>query len=157
MQSVLQNLFCRIISGKEFHTVTSRGTDKGKVVFFGHGNCLGGRGCLACQNRYSGADCLDHHICRDTSTGINHAFFQVNIMAQGITDGLIQSIMTSDIFALKEQFSATGKKTAVSCPGLAVKRGTIGETVCKIKVVFPEFFTPLISDNRVWMHSFSSS
>ena len=28
MQSVLQNLFCRIISGKEFHTVTSRGTDK---------------------------------------------------------------------------------------------------------------------------------
>ena len=24
-------------------------------------------------------------------------------MAQGITDGLIQSIMTSDIFALKEQ------------------------------------------------------
>ena len=35
-------------------------------------------------------------------------------MAQGITDGLIQSIMTSDIFALKEQFSVTGKKTAVS-------------------------------------------
>ena len=27
MQSVLQNLFCRIISGKEFHTVTSRGTE----------------------------------------------------------------------------------------------------------------------------------
>ena len=63
-------------------------------------------------------------------------------MAQGITDGLIQSIMASDIFALKEQFSVTGKKTAVSCPGLAVKRGTIGETVCKVK--YKEKFGSLI-------------
>ena len=75
------------------------------------------------------------------------SFIRSRRAAQGITDGLIQSIMASDIFALKEQFSVTGKKTAVSCPGLAVKRGTIDETVCKIKD--PLFFP---WDRCNWRH-----
>lgn len=94
-------VYCRIYSVglfpwvKEFHTVTSRGTDKGKVVFFGRGpaTALDGRDRTAAGPVFRRGLPCDRHICRDTSTGINHAFL-VNIMAQGITDGLIQSIMT---------------------------------------------------------------
>ena len=136
---VLRNLFCRIISVKKFHAVTACSADQGKLIFFSHSNCFGRRGSLACQNRNPGADCFDRHICRNASAGINHTFFQINIMAQGISDGFVQSIVASDIFTLEEQFSITCKKTAVGRPGLAVEWSAVCKTVCQVKdlLLFP--------------------
>ena len=109
------------------------------MIFLSHGNCLGRRGSLTCQNRDSGADRFDRHIRRDTSAGINHTFFQINTMTQGIANGFVQGIVTADVFTLEEKFSIAGKEAAMGRPGLAVKRSAIGKTVCQVKdpLLFP--------------------
>ena len=54
-------------------------------------------------------------------------------MAQSIADGFVQCIVAADILTLEKQFSVTGQKTAVSCPGLAVKWCAVCKTVCQIE------------------------